>query len=320
MNFSDYSKARLFLETIGEPFTYLMIITVFSLIVLSFSKKYYIYTRYLVLTTTSILFVGFLLIAWFHLKIYNTITIYNPTNNNIAGRYLVPLWIENEKLYFWGLILGLLSSFINRNQNNQKFNRCLNIVFGLFVLLVSFVSNPFKSPLPMFHQEITYYYNTISGGNWQTKLQAFNNTYGRMVYYYNSAYMWIHPPLLFISYAALSISFLGSIFMLIYKYKKLYDKITYNYGKFGYLFLTAGILISYPWAISAWKNEPWWWSPKINMSLMTWVLYTAYLHSRLYLNRKNMWNTTAIIGILCFLVLIFTYLTTYLIPGVHSYG
>ena len=59
-----------------------------------------------------------------------------------------------------------------------------------------------------------------------------------------------------------------------------------------------------------------WWSGKVNMSLMMWLLYTAYLHARLYLRRRGMWKAVAAIAVLSFAILVLTYLTTYVVPAV----
>jgi ABC-type transport system involved in cytochrome c biogenesis permease subunit len=80
------------------------------------------------------------------------------------------------------------------------------------------------------------------------------------------------------------------------------------------------MLIGYPWAVEAWQGQSWWWSAKINVSITMWLLYTAYLHARLYIGRRFTGRFSLILAIVSFLSLIFTYLTTYLIPGVHSYG
>ncbi len=123
--------------------------------------------------------------------------------------------------------------------------------------------------------------------------------------------------MLFIAYASLIITFAACVFMLKER-DKLYDEIAYRYAKPGYILLTAGMLIGYPWAIEAWKGSAWWWDPIISGSIMMWVLYTAYLHARIYVARERMWNTTAYLGIVCFVSLIVTYLLPYLVPGIHS--
>ncbi len=126
--------------------------------------------------------------------------------------------------------------------------------------------------------------------------------------------MWIHPPLLFASYGALFLNFSLSIFVLI---KEKGDQTAISYAKLGYLLLTIGLLIGYPWAIEAWKDEKWWFSPKINASIMLWLFYTGYLHLRLT-NRSN--RVIAIVAIFCYLSLIFTFLVSYYVKGVHTYA
>ncbi|MCE8429876.1 MAG: hypothetical protein J5U19_15995 [Candidatus Methanoperedens sp.] len=40
--------------------------------------------------------------------------------------------------------------------------------------------------------------------------------------------------------------------------------------------------------------------------------------ARIYVRKRKMWKTTAWLGIICFASLIFTYLLTYIVPGIHS--
>ena len=53
---------------------------------------------------------------------------------------------------------------------------------------------------------------------------------------------------------------------------------------------------------------------------MMWMLYTAYLHARLYLRRRGMWKAVAALAVLSFLILVLTYVATYVVPGAHSYA
>ena len=77
------------------------------------------------------------------------------------------------------------------------------------------------------------------------------------------------------------------------------------------------MLLGFPWALMSWQGEAWWWSGKVNMSIMMWLLYTAYLHARLYLRRRGMWKTVAALAVLSFLILVLTYVATYVVPGAH---
>lgn len=191
----------------------------------------------------------------------------------------------------------------------------LGALLSVFSVVVYFFSNPFKEPLPVVHAEITGWYASLSGdGN---IFQIAGSLYGRINFYYNSTYMWTHPPMLFIAYVSLVITFAACIYML-KKRDKIYDAIAYRYAKIGFILLTAGMLIGYPWAIQAWKDSAWWWDPKIGGSIMMWVLYSAYLHAHVYVDRGKMWRRTAYLGIVCFVSLLFTYLLTYIVPGIHS--
>ena len=88
-------------------------------------------------------------------------------------------------------------------------------------------------------------------------------------------------------------------------------------AKFGYILLTAGMLIGYPWAIEAWP-ENWWWDPKICSSIMMWLFYSAYLHIRIYSHKKLMWHFEAVLGVLCYVSLVFTYVMSYFFKGEHT--
>lgn len=317
MGYNDYLQAREFIQGFQ---TYFLIALIFSSALLAiFSILKSKDTGRVLAANVIILLIGFLLLVWFHARTYTSIELVDPMNKVVMGRVMAPLWIENEKLYFWAIFLGVFTYFVYRRNREAQFAAWLNIVFSGFIMLTMVTSNPFAAPFPGLHQEITNYQVAMSRGDIYTQMQVFQSFYGRVTYFYNSTYMWVHPPLLFISYAALIVSFLASVFMLVKK-EHMYDEIAYSYARIGYLLLTFGMLVSYPWALKAWANEPWWWSPKINMSLMMWMFYTAYLHSRLHLHRRGIWNTTAALGILCFLVLVLTYVTTYVVPGVHSYG
>ncbi|HEX21493.1 MAG TPA: hypothetical protein ENH19_02420, partial [Actinobacteria bacterium] len=241
----------------------------------------------------------------------------NPISGVLAGRYAIPVWVEDEKLYFWTLLLFLWLLVIR--DRDLYFKAAVNIGLTLFIILTTFTSNPFISPLPGFNKTIIEYSQTINAVDANGKYQLFSMAMGRMQGFYNSVYMWIHPPLLFLAYSTFVISFFAIIFMLNSHDHDL-DRLAYNWAKLGYIVLTVGLLLGYPWAAEAWKGQPWWYSPKINVTLMMWVLYTAYFHSRLYLHRKGMWKTTGIIGILAFTSVIATYLSTYVLPGIHSVG
>ena len=324
IGYNGYLHARELTTNFGEPILQLAALASVALIAASVfyiwkgGKNFFNYIGRIQCATLVLLLFGFLILAWFHLKINQNIELVNLMTGEVIGNYYVPLWIESEKMYFWVLWIGIFVYLLNR-KGNGTFTAVSNLSFGASVLITYLYSSPFTDPLPRFHEEVSTWYVLLEQQNFMAALDYTGYLFGKMTYFYNTVYMWVHPPLLFIAYASLVITFLGSVFMLINKEISI-DRIAYDHAKFGYILLTIGFLIGYPWAIEAWGDAQWWWDPKVSGSLMMWMFYTAYLHSYLYVNRKGMRRVTAVIGIMCFLSLVFTYLLTYISAGVHAYG
>jgi hypothetical protein len=198
---------------------------------------------------------------------------------------------------------------------SHRFRALLHLFFAVQIAILYFLADPFNSPLQKFFGEIAPWYSP--GQSLMAKAGYFMRLYPKMVFYYNAEYMWFHPPLLFISYGAITIIFITSVFMLV-KRDLLIEKIGYEYAKLGFFMLTLGMLLGYPWALKAWGPN-WWWDPKICSSLMMWAVFSTYLHTRLYANKKSMWYFTSILGIICFLAMIFTFLTSFYFPGEHTF-
>ena len=146
-----------------------------------------------------------------------------------------------------------------------------------------------------------------------------------------SNWLGFHVSTAIIAYGAFGVSFvLGVIFLLrqrmrdsgfldqhIPKREKL-DVIAYRSVSLGLLFLTFTIVTGAIWAERAWGSY-WSWDPKETWSLVTWIIYAAYLHLRL----RRGWEgrAAAIFAVIGFVCVIFTYIgvNTFL-PGIHSYA
>ncbi|MZP41750.1 c-type cytochrome biogenesis protein CcsB [Heliobacterium gestii] len=96
------------------------------------------------------------------------------------------------------------------------------------------------------------------------------------------------------------------------------DEIGYRLIALGFPFLTLCIITGAIWAEYAWGRY-WSWDPKETWSLITWLIYAAYLHARFtygWRGRRAAWM--AIIG---FIAVLFTYFgVNYFLAGLHSYG
>lgn len=264
----------------------------------------------------GLLLIGEAGLVWLHWRIYQLATVIEPTTGTVTGRVAVPLWIESEKLYVWALIVAVLGAVMHRHR--REILRPVLVVTALLSFAAVAFGRPFTDPLPSFLGQYTGYLQaTAMGGAAAT--QAYEGMESARQFYYNAWYMWVHPPMLFLSYGAFAISFLATLRMIAARHSS-FETTAYRWARWGYVWLTLGMLLGFPWAILAWQGESWWWSGKVNMSLMMWLLYTAYLHARLYLRRAGMWRVVAALGVLSFVILVLTYLATYVVPGAHSYA
>lgn len=95
------------------------------------------------------------------------------------------------------------------------------------------------------------------------------------------------------------------------------DEVSYRGIAFGFPLLTIGIITGAIWADQAWGR--WWgWDPKETWSLITWLFYGAYLHTRFTMGWRG--RHSAMIAVIGLIVVLFTYLGVNLfLAGLHSY-
>jgi cytochrome c biogenesis factor len=216
----------------------------------------------------------------------------------------------------WALMVALLGVLMRRHRDDLL--PSVMVCVAALAAGGALLGQPFTQPLPGFLSQYAGYLQAMTAGGVAAD-GAFQGMEGARQFFYNSWFMWVHPPLLFFSYGAFTISFLATLKM-IWTRHSAFETTAYRWARLGYLPLTVGMLLGFPWALSSWTGEAWWWSGKVNMSIMMWLLYTAYLHARLYLRRKGMWKAVAALAVLSFLILVLTYITTYVVPGAHSYA
>lgn len=99
----------------------------------------------------------------------------------------------------------------------------------------------------------------------------------------------------------------------------LYDRVTYRAVAVGFPLFTLGALVfGMIWAERAWGRY-WSWDPKETWSLITWMVYALYLHTRIIMGWKG--RRSAVVAVLGFLSALFTYFgVNYLLSGLHSYN
>ncbi len=109
----------------------------------------------------------------------------------------------------------------------------------------------------------------------------------------------------------------GNMFIRLIPRTSILDELNYQLILIGFLMLTLGIITGSVWAHSAWGSY-WSWDPKETWSLITWLVYAALLHSRLIRG----WQGTriAVLSIVGFCCVLFTYFGVNYLAGLHSYA
>lgn len=315
--FADYYQTRELLQSVAP---YFKLLNIFAALLAAFSllKGSLKLVRFFLAFSFILYTASFIFLLYFHQSIYNTVFLTAPFLPSPL-RLFPPFWIETEKLFFWTLLLLLFftPSLIKRKKLDAAVRLQTTVV--LLFLLLNAIIDPFSNPLPDLHEELKNLEAAAASGFTPASIAYVMNFYYRVRYFYHSAFMWTHPPLLFLSYAIFTLALPLNFALMLGKGGSHLEVQAYRLIASGYFFLTLGMLIGYPWAVQAWQGEAWWWSPKINVSIMMWLFYTAYLHGRLY-PASRLARYSHFLAVLSFAALVFTYLSTYILPGVHSYG
>ncbi|MEP0814435.1 MAG: c-type cytochrome biogenesis protein CcsB [bacterium] len=150
-----------------------------------------------------------------------------------------------------------------------------------------------------------------------------------------SPWLNIHVTAMFISYAAFMLSAAFAIYFILrskfgWGAKAIdskfslddIDTLIYRFVVYGYPFLTFGVFAGAVWADQAW-GVYWAWDPKETWALITWLIYTAFLHTRLAWGWKG--NKTAMFALVGFLSVLITFLgvnflvSYFQLESVHAY-
>ncbi|MGO2011782.1 MAG: heme lyase CcmF/NrfE family subunit [Pseudoalteromonas sp.] len=175
----------------------------------------------------------------------------------------------------------------------------LGVGFMLYTLLLS---SPFERLLPYF---------PVEGRDLNPLLQ--------------DPGMIIHPPLLYMGYVGLSVSFAFAIAALLTgKLDNTWAKWSRPWTMTAWGFLTLGITIGSWWAYSELGWGGWWfWDPVENASLMPWLVATALLHSLTVTEKRGVFKSwTVLLAIAAFsLSLLGTFIVrSGIIVSVHAFA
>ena len=127
---------------------------------------------------------------------------------------------------------------------------------------------------------------------------------------------YIHVPIGILGLMAFPIVFICSTTYLITK-KDTMDSLAYSAAEIGALFLTIALITGMLWSKPSWGV--WWtWSPQPTLTLVSWLVYIAYLMLRAYSPRGSQGaKYAAVLGIIGSVNSIFVYLAAKIWRDVH---
>ena len=211
-------------------------------------------------------------------------------------------------LLLWGWMLtayGSVAVFFNRTQNRKLMPwvcvaMLANIAF--FLWLVNFETLPF---------ERVPHANRLSDGNGLNPLLQ-------------HPVMMIHPVMLYIGFTGFALPFsFAFAAMVTGELGTTWFRTTRRWTLFAWSVLSAGIMLGGRWAyeVLGWGGY-WAWDPVENASLMPWIAGTAYIHSVMIQEKRDMlktWNLV-LIGMTYGLCLFGTFLTrSGVVQSVHAF-
>ncbi|HEX8939363.1 MAG TPA: c-type cytochrome biogenesis protein CcsB [Candidatus Limnocylindrales bacterium] len=141
----------------------------------------------------------------------------------------------------------------------------------------------------------------------------------------NNLLLSVHVAVAIVAYGSFTVAFAAAVLFLIQPETgrwglpkpELLDEIGYRAIVVGFPFLSLVIILGALWAEVAWGTY-WSWDPKETASLVTWLLYAAYLHARIvrgWRGSRSAWLLVAGFG-----ATLFTYFGNYFFGGLHSYA
>lgn len=240
---------------------------------------------------------------------FSVLYVYQYTSKSLPLFYKVSaFWAGNSgSLLLWALVLTIYAAIVAYSQRHKDDKTMpyvnvillINTVFFLFVL--TFLANPFeKNLLP------------VADG------------YGLNPMLQNPG-MVIHPVTIFLGYVGFTVPFAFAMAALITKETgQEWIKVTRRWSVMAWMFLSLGNLYGAQWAYTelGWGGF-WAWDPVENASFIPWLTATAFIHSVMIQERKEMfkiWNMALIIITYC-LTLFGTYLVrSGVMVSVHAFG
>ncbi|MFQ5653927.1 MAG: heme lyase CcmF/NrfE family subunit [Planctomycetota bacterium] len=267
------------------------------------------------------------LIAGFLAGAYDREYIFNYSERGLPlGYKIAGLWAGLDgSILFWAMLLGILSAIVAiqyRREERHPVGRqlephvylVLSVVQLFFLVVIGFVADPFSTLQDVLGADFArrFPHGIPADGAGLNPL---------LVNYW----MQIHPPSLYVGWVIYTIPFAYGIAALIAGEQGGYwIRKVRRWTLIGWLFNTSGLIMGGLWAyeVLGWGGY-WAWDPVENASFLPWFSSTAFLHSVMVQERRDMlrsWNAF-LVALTFFLSIFGTYLTrSGIVSSVHAFA
>ena len=241
--------------------------------------------------------------------------VYMHSSADLAWYYRISsLWAGQEGsflLWTWFILVMLL--FMQYTGHTKYFanTKLMDLIRAISLLIVSvfLLLLVLKNPFAVYH--------SIPGGmieltNWDAFVVPYEVPYGQgMNPLLRNPWMAIHPPILFLGYAAFTIPFAAAIGNLVLGDDR-WTKIAADWMRISWLFLTLGIGLGGFWAyeVLGWGAWYWTWDPVETSSFIPWVAATAYLHAQTRTTHGEYKFLAPMLAVVSFILVIFATFVT----------
>jgi cytochrome c-type biogenesis protein CcsB len=141
----------------------------------------------------------------------------------------------------------------------------------------------------------------------------------------NPPLMTAHVSLAILAYSTFAVAFAAAVLFLIADRWRvawlpsadLLDDLGFRAVTVGFPAMSLVLILGSVWAYRAWGTY-WQWDPKETAALFTWLLYGVYLHTRSLRGWRG--TRSALILLVAFGAVVFTYFGNYVFGGLHAYG
>ncbi len=243
-------------------------------------KNIDILTRFvspMILLTTGLLTFAYLLITYYFVVsdfTYEYVWQYSsrdlPMIYKIAGT-----WAGQPGTYLlWVWVIFISAAWLAQTTKHAtplaRRTQIITLATGIYFTVLTLIQTPFKS---------IYEFSNVPPGFVPPDGSGLN---ALLVNFW----MTVHPPLMFIGYAAMTIPFATAIVYLLTKDEG-WEELGRQWARFTWLFLGMGIAVGGVWAylVLGWGGF-WAWDPVETASFIPWLTLTGYLHAAA-LHRKN---------------------------------